>query len=334
MRKQLTIGDRQYIEICLKKKIPVSQIAKDLNRNRSTIYKEIKKGLYVHYDSTAVKDRIVYAYDVAQRVIQENQKRKGRKKKLNPDNPYLKLIAGIVTEQKYSLEAARYKLKENPVCLSTLYHYVHQGYIAGLTLNNLPYAVRKKKTKKKNCKILFRGTSIEQRPDFINDREIYGHWEMDTVYSSRDDKACALTLVERKSRQQLFFWLPDRTAGSVIRCLDRLERKLGSPRFRDIFKSITCDNGVEFADWQSIERSCRTKAPRTKVYKCHPYCSSERGSNENGNKLLRRHVPKGDDFGFYSPEEIKHFQKWANDYPRRMFSGKSANEYIGFELDF
>ena len=121
----------------------------------------------------------------------------------------------------------------------------------------------------------------------------------------------------------------DRTAKSVIRALDRYERKIGSPAFRGKFKTITCDNGMEFADWQSIERSCRTKKNRTTVYFCHPYCSGERGTNENSNRFIRRWIPKGDDIGLYSKAEIQAIQDWMNHYPRRQFNGLSAADLVG-----
>jgi IS30 family transposase len=83
---------------------------------------------------------------------------------------------------------------------------------------------------------------------------------------------------------------------------------------------------MEFADWQSIERSCRTKGKRTKTFFCHPYCSCERGTNENINRMIRRWIPKGDDIGLYSSREISFIQNWINNYPRRIFNGKSSKE--------
>ena len=58
----------------------------------------------------------------------------------------------------------------------------------------------------------------------------------------------------------------------------------------------------------------------------HSYSLWERGSNENNNKLIRRFIPKGTDISEISEEEIKEIEKWMNDYPRKLFNGKSANE--------
>ncbi|MFA6845799.1 MAG: IS30 family transposase, partial [Sphaerochaetaceae bacterium] len=109
-----------------------------------------------------------------------------------------------------------------------------------------------------------------------------GHWEGDTVYSSRNgSKACLLTLVERKSRRELILKIPDRTSRSVRNGIDRIEKQLGSRLFRMVFLSITFDNGAEFADVPGLENSVLTQGKRTVLYFAHPYCSCERGTNEN-----------------------------------------------------
>ena len=106
-----------------------------------------------------------------------------------------------------------------------------------------------------------------------------------------------------------------------------MERALGSRRFREIFKSITCDNGSEFMDSDNMERSCLVAVKKTTLHYAHPFSSWERGSNENG--ILRRFIPKGCDIGCYSKNEIREIQDWMNNSPRRILGGKSANEVIG-----
>ena len=74
--------------------------------------------------------------------------------------------------------------------------------------------------------------------------------------------------------------------------LDRIERRMGAG-FRQVFRSITVDNGSEFQDCAGMERSKRARKPRTKSYYCHPYSAYERGSNEHMNRIIRRFFPKG-----------------------------------------
>lgn len=329
-RKQLTKEDRHTIEILLKMKTPVSEIARQLNRHPSTIYKEIKKGLCEHMDQHLIVKK-VYQYDVGQRIHDENAHHKGRKRKLQPEDPFLQELSGWILNNKYSPEAALYMTRNKRLCVKSVYNYIHAGVINGVTVLSLPYARPKRKKKVKVTKDPFpRGRSIEQRPDHIQNRQEYGHWEMDTVYSSKDDLTCLLVLSERMTREELIFRIQDRTALSVVRALNGYERKIGTPAFRNKFKTITCDNGSEFADWSSIEQSCRTKGKRTITYFCHPYCSSERGTNENINRMIRRWIPKGDDIGLYTPKEIQQIQDWINDYPRHIFDGLSSKSMVKF----
>lgn len=327
-RKQLTKEDRHTIEVLLKMKTPVSEIARHLDRHPSTIYKEIKKGLCEHMDKHLVVKK-VYQYDVGQRIHDENAHHKGRKRKLQPEDPFLQELSGWILNKKYSPEAALYMIRNKRLCIKSVYNYIHAGVIIGVSVMSLPYAKPKRKKKEKATKNPFpRGRSIEQRPDHIQYRQEYGHWEMDTVYSSKDDLTCLLVLSERMTREELIFRIKDRTASSVVRALNGYERQIGTPAFRNKFKTITCDNGVEFSDWESIENSCRTKGKRTMTYFCHPYCSGERGTNENINRMIRRWIPKGDDIGLYSPKEIQQIQDWINEYPRHIFGGLSSKKLV------
>lgn len=119
----------------------------------------------------------------------------------------------------------------------------------------------------------------------------------------------------------------DKTAASVIKALNALEKQLGSELFAQVFQTITVDNGSEFSDYEGIEKSLIHKGhKRTKVYFCHPYSAYERGSNENQNRMVRRHYPKGYDFTNTTPAEIRKLEKWINDYPREMFNYYSSAE--------
>jgi IS30 family transposase len=161
-----------------------------------------------------------------------------------------------------------------------------------------------------------KGESIEKRPAVINDRSEVGHWEMDTLLSRRPSASGVLVLTERVTRQELTFRIPDHTAPTIVGCVDRLEYKYGE-RFKEMFKSITIDNGSEFADCPGIERSI-FGWQRTKCYYCHPYSSYERGSNEKQNQMLRRRFPKGTDFDLVTDEAVQSVTDWLNRYPRKL----------------
>lgn len=214
---------------------------------------------------------------------------------------------------------------ERILCEKSIYNYIRAGLIPGVTMKQMAYV--KKKRKKEQIKRLPRvkeAPSIDDRPKDILTRSEFGHWEIDTVYSGKGcSSACLLVLTERKTLYELVYKMPDRTAASTVKVLNRIERKIGRRKFRDIFKTITCDNGVEFLDYYQM-----IKHNRTELYYCHPYCSSERGSNENQNKLIRRWIPKGDDIGLYNKKDVAAIQDWINEMPRRKFNGASAFDMV------
>ena len=221
------------------------------------------------------------------------------------------------------------------MCETTLYKYIHLGLIPDVSDSDLYIKVNKKKKKKKEaekrpCYKKPPEKSIVYRPEDIGTRESYGHWEIDTVYGGQccRSKTALLVLTERKTLEEYYISIADRTMKSVVSALDNLEKGMGIDAFRKKFKTITADNGVEFGDGSMIERSATVPdKKRTQVYFCHPYSSWERGQNENQNRFVRRWVKKGGDLSAYTPEEWERITEWVNNYPRRKFNGMSAKEY-------
>ncbi len=140
------------------------------------------------------------------------------------------------------------------------------------------------------------------------------------------DEPFLLVLTERYSRKEIIELIPNKTQESVIKGLDRVERRIGVRKFRDLFKTITTDNGKEFYDYEGIETSFTgSDISRTSQYYADAYCSWQRGSNENLNKMIRRFLPKGSSFKNISRNEVKRIERWINNYPRKMFGFKNAN---------
>ena len=216
---------------------------------------------------------------------------------------------------------------DTTISVTTLYKYIDQGLFLHVTNKDLPVKPHRKhhKNKVRTAKSAPKGKSIEKRPPEVDEREEFGHWEMDCVIGRKGTKSVLLVLTERLTRKELIIPMRDKTAKSVVRALNRLERRFGS-KFSTVFKTITVDNGTEFSDGNGIERSCLRKGNRTTLYYCHPYCSSERGSNENQNRMIRRRVPKGSNIGSFTPAEIQEIEDWVNNYPRRQFGYRSAND--------
>jgi IS30 family transposase len=164
---------------------------------------------------------------------------------------------------------------------------------------------------------------ITERPQSTDDREP-GHWEMDTVDSGIGKKGCLLVLTERNSRKEILEKLESRTQECVVMALDRLEKRCNG-KFSEIFKTVTCDNGGEFLDSDSMESSCLGDGKRTFVYFAAPHSAFQRGSNEVNNKLIRIFIKKGEEIGKVPGAYIKRIEKWMNNYPRKLFHGKTSH---------
>ncbi|MBD5492063.1 MAG: IS30 family transposase [Lachnospiraceae bacterium] len=339
MGKYLTYEERFYIEKSLKDNTDPKKIAKTLGKHFTTIYKEIEKGT-VTFMNSDLTYRQEYCADAAQRITEERGHNKGIMYKLANDKPLLSRIAMLIKDKHYSPYAVLQTIKkETPealsMCETTLYKYIHLGLIPGVSDADLYIKANKKpkKKKEKETRSCFKKPpekSIIYRPEDISNRETYGHWEVDTVYSGSNckSKTALLVLTERKTLEEYYIRMADRTLASVISAFDDLEKHMGLEAFQKKFKTMTADNGSEFGDGSQIERSATILGQtRTQVFFCHPYSSYERGQNENQNRFVRRWVKKGGDLSAYTPEEWEQITEWVNNYPRRKYNGMSAREY-------
>jgi IS30 family transposase len=336
--KQFTYNDRLRLEVLIKAKHKPKEIAEILHFHVSTIYRELKRGQFEALNSDLTKE-IRYSPDIAQQHKEAVLAAKGPDLKIGTEQAFADRIEAIIINKGYSPAAALAKVKAErydfSICVTTLYSYIDKGVFLNLTMKHLPEKRKGEKKHKRKAiqKRATKGESIENRPKEINTRKEFGHWEMDTVVGARGaSKKSLLVLTERKTRKEVIFLLKEHTSAAVVKALDRLERKLGK-KFRGIFKSITVDNGSEFADWEGMERSKRSKKKRTKIYYCHPYSSWERGSNENQNKLVRRHIPKGVNFDDKTQGDIDDIAEWINNYPRRLHEYRTAEELYNKELE-
>lgn len=332
MSKYITEIQRYKIEFLLGQKVPVKEIAKEIGKHYTTIYREIKRGRVTQIKNE-YQEKKVYCADYAQMLQEKAGHNKGRAIKLGHDYQTAEKIERLIKEEKYSPYAVsmilRYNKELTYLCTNTIYNYIDKGYV-NVSNTDLPHGKEPRKEKQEVRRPSLRNigaSMIEERPKEASQRKQAGHWEMDTVYGGKNkSKTCLLVFTERKTREEIIIQMPDRTAKSTVAAINKMEMEIGADKFRERFLTITADNGVEFSDYKSIEKSCVDSKPRTKIYFCHPFCSSERASNENANRLIRRHIKKGEDIGQYTPEQIAYIEKWVNNYPRRIFGGLSSNQ--------
>jgi len=332
---RLTWNDKLTIEKMLKEKYSVPKIARFLGVHHSTIYDEIKRG-QVEVLNSDLTTKIVYAPEMSQHRHEEAMKNKEQPLKIGHDHALAKWLVDIIGEQNFSPAAACALLGKTPettfsvtLCRQTVYKYIEKGYLWPLTNKDLRYKGDRKQKHNRVTRAArpSKGDSIEKRPEAANNREETGHWEMDSVEGKKKTKRTLLVMTERVTRKELALPMRDHTCASVVEALDRLEKQYGADRFRQIFKSITVDNGHEFMDLDGMQKSnIKDGEDRTHIYYCHPRNPGERGSNEKQNQLIRWFFPKGTDFTNVTAEAIQKAVDWINNYPRLLLGWKTSNE--------
>ena len=333
--KHLEYSERQSIERWFNRdKRTKVEIAELLDRTEKTIRNEIKRGLVKNL-TTELIEIWVYSADVAQQKYEYYLKAKGPKLKIDNDYELKEYVEKSIKEDKKSPEVIAKEIKKmnfkTKMCARTIRNNIYAGDIYDIKSTDMIYnkEYKDKNKEKRVCEKVPPEKSIDYRPEEANTREAYGHWEGDLVIGTKKRGAVLFTLTERKTREEIIVKIPGKKAEYVAQALDLIERRY-KKIFYTKFKTITFDNGGEFRNWKSLEKSYdnRRKTARTQVYYAHPYRSGERGSNENANRLIRRFIPKGIDITPISEEYIQKIEDWINDYPRAMFNYKSTNEIL------
>ena len=327
--QHLTAEERHEIEVRLKDGWTTYRIAQHLQRPYNTIKNEILRGTVVLYNGRVKR----YKAQEGERVYKEHRFRCRRPYRRLRTAPFIRYVEEQLAKG-WSLDACfgRAQLenlfqREDMVCTKTLYNYVDIGLI-NIKNIDLPDKLRRntKKARVRRNKKRF-GDSISQRPENVESREEFGHWEIDSVVGSQDESEPAvLTLVERKLRYSVWMKIEGHTAGSVQKALNQLFSYFGE-KASEVFKTITSDNGSEFSLLSELEEK------DIRVFFTHPYSSWEKGTNERHNGLLRRFIPKRKSISGYSAEDILFISDWANGLPRKILGYYTPEELFEKELD-
>ena len=317
-----------------------SEIAKLLNKSVRTIQREIKRG-EVSIKTALWEDKLVYSADVSEQKYRYNMTAKGPNIKLDKDYKLAQYIENGIKKERKSPEILVAEIKRkaddfsNVVCAKTIRNCIDKK-ILNIKKSDMIYKKQyvDKNKEKAHCDKVPAEKSIDFRPQKANDRSEYGHWEGDLVIGKEGKGAALLTFTERMTREEIIFKIPSKHAINVAKSIDKLEKKYKS-EFKNKFKTITFDNGGEFRDYRSLEKSYdkRKKEPRLQVYYAHPYRSGERGSNENANRLIRRFIPKGTVITNIPEERIQRIEDWINNLLRPMFGFKSSLEMVKLALE-
>ncbi|WP_409970086.1 IS30 family transposase [Bengtsoniella intestinalis] len=208
----------------------------------------------------------------------------------------------------------------------TLYNLLWKDELP-LTLFELPEVLSRRQRGKPRISKHLNGKSIDERPEEVNDRNTFGHWESDTVLGKkRKGEKAAFTIVERLTGNYLAIQIDEKTTNGVAAAVAQLKVEYGD-KFSQVFKTITTDNGSEFADFATFE------ALGTKIYFAHPYSSWERPINERTNRILRKFIPKGKSMNGFTPEDILSFADEINATPTKRLGYHTPEELFEAELD-
>ena len=302
--KHITKTERQEIFLLKEKGYSLRKIAKALNRDPSTISRELKR------NST----RNGYIPESAQQKSYARWKyRKPNLKKIRESSGMedfirRKIRSGWSPEQVAGVWNNSQLPKISPL---TIYKYVYSSF--GCDLSPYLYSKRwhpKKRKPKAERALIPNRVWIDERPEEAGKRGRAGDYEGDLIVSKKKDKTVILTMICRASRLLLATKLPDKKPQTVIDAM----QKLLSGR---TLETVTLDNGAEFQKHEELP--CPT-------YFCHPYSSWEKGQIEYANRLIRRFFPKKSRLAKIKPKRLKKVIKHLNNLPRKCLNWKTPYE--------
>ena len=315
--KRLQLEERIEIEKMLAQHFSISQIALKLNRNKSTISREINKSNTPYSSLNAEAFAAGKQYD-----------RRWRKSKIN-QNPELKKFIYDHLKLRWSPDQIVTTLKRlfpnnKAMNLSHESIYLHiYVHVKKELKKELIEQLRQKRNYRGNTR---RGADkrttikdpirIDERPMEVLDRVIPGQWEGDLVLGKNRESAIG-TLNERTSRMVIIVPLKNRDSKSVRIAFEKAFKTIP----KHMKKTLTYDNGTEMAQHKEF-----TKNTKIKVFFAHPYSPWERPTNENSNGLIRDYFPKGTDFNLVSKKRLKEVQNQLNERPRKVLDYRTPKE--------
>ena len=309
--KHLTNEQRYTISVMLQKGYSQTEIAKAINKDKSTVSREIKRN--------SDKRNGIYKFELAQRKYKQRQKGKPKKVYFTDDiKKYVKskLLDDYSPEQIYQ----RAKIEGiNCVSHESIYQYIwddkHNGGQLYLHLRRRNKRYRKRGNLKDSRGIIKDRISIDERPKIVEEKARFGDFEIDTIIG-KNKKGAILTINDRWSGK---VWIK-KLVGKFAKPLAEKTIEILYP-IKDLIHTITADNGKEFAYHKTISEQLEID-----VFFAHPYHSWERGANENTNGLIRQYIPKKTDFSTITDEYIEYVQNKLNNRPRKRLNFLTPNE--------
>lgn len=305
----LTTFERGRIQELLSLGYSHRHIAQKLHRHRSCIDREFLR------NATSIS----YVGEAAQLAYETRRKSSVPKGKCADD------LVAIIEDKllaTWSPEQIANTVTLGLVSFRTIYNWLYSGKLTNTSVTALRQKGKRRKAEKRGKFSM--GTPISERPKEVKSRTTFGHWELDSMVSSRgESRGCFATFVERKSRLYTAFKIPDRTAVSMQTAITQLYNILPT----GAFKTGTTDRGKEFACHTAIQAQLGLK-----LYFADAYSSWQRGSNENSNGLLREFYPKKTNLALVSQVDLTYNLFLINSRPRKCLAWKSPIQVFLHEV--
>lgn len=309
MYKQLTSEQRYTISVLLQRKCSKKSIAEAIGVHPSTVTRELKRNS---------SQRGVYKWDKAHKQAEKRSKR-------SPGNRAISKVIWdevrhhLVNDQWSPEQISGYLAKSgSKISHETIYKWIRIDKRDRGTL----YKHLRHRLKHRSRPVGAAGryhipnrVGIEERPKEVDGKR-FGDFEMDTIVGPNNQQAI-VTLVER-STNRLF--MEKLKHGKNSKELTLTVIKMLTP-YKDSIRSITTDNGREFAAHAKI-----SEAIGVRVYFTDPYSSWQKGAIENANGLIRQYIPKGMPFKNVSDSQIRQIQDKINNRPRKKLHFSSPDE--------
>lgn len=324
--QRITYYERQIIESGTRCHKSVRAIAKSLGRDHRVIQREVDRNK---------GDGRPYAAAAAEYMFREREKKKNRHKLEKHKNRKLRSFVVEKLQSDWSPEQIAGVLKERPpdqmiglkISHESIYRYIYEG--EGKWEHLWPHLRRGKRHRqkryaRKHHKILIpERVSIHKRPEEVNLRTIFGHWESDTVLCGQRSSQNLSVQYERKS---MLLRLHKMNGKSAAATEDAIRKSIETlPEYW--WKSITFDNGTEGARHGRIRDDYFLK-----TFFCDPYSSWQKGGVENMNGLLRQYIPKDAKLFMMSHEDIQTIQEKINNRPRKNLNYLTPNQILAQEM--
>ncbi len=311
---RINSAERRVIQKMLYQHISTNQIAETLGRHCSSIIREISRNSTHGYNARDADEL--------------SAKRMPKKKTVIDHTGFLRLIITTLLMENHSPESiSAYFLpalfpddKSMRVSHETIYRWIYQPINRRLVI----YLFTRRKSRQNRTKInKSRGIdplkkSIHQRMSAANDKTEFGHLEGDLIVSVGND-SYALTLVDRKGKYTWGLPLPGKDSHLVLRGIIEALEDLPA----GFVKSVTFDNGSEFARYADME-----KALGCQVFFADPYCAWQRGLNEHINSRIRQYLPKNKSFRGLTDDRFSEILHIINSRPRKSLGWKSACDVV------